>query len=82
MSELSQVVKIEKRIFTIRQVQVMLDRDLAELYGVETEVLNQAVKRNILIRSNSPLDLFLVPSPSRGRLGWGWGWSWQLAEIM
>ena len=47
MSELAQVVKIEKRIFAIRQVQVMLDRDLAELYGVETKVLNQAVKRNI-----------------------------------
>ena len=47
MSELVQVVKIEKRIFTIRGVQVMLDRDLAELYGVETKVLNQAVKRNI-----------------------------------
>ena len=60
----------------------MLDRDLAELYGIETKVLNQAAKRNILIRSNSPLDLFLGPSPSRGRLGWGWGWSWQLTEIM
>jgi hypothetical protein len=47
MSELVQVEKIEKRIFTIRGVQVMLDRDLAELYGVETKVLNQSVKRNI-----------------------------------
>lgn len=47
MSELVQLVKIEKQIFTIRGVQVMLDRDLAELYGVETKVLNQAVKRNI-----------------------------------
>ncbi len=47
MSELAQVVKIEKRIFAIRGMQVMLDRDLAELYGVETKVLNQAVKRNI-----------------------------------
>ena len=47
MSELVQVVKIEKRIFTIRGVQVMLDRDVAELYGVETKILNQAVKRNI-----------------------------------
>jgi len=47
ISELVPVVKIEKRIFTIRRVQVMLDRDLAELYGVETKVLNQAVKRNI-----------------------------------
>ena len=38
---------IQSRIFTIRGVQVMLDRDLAEFYGVETKVLNQAVKRNI-----------------------------------
>ena len=37
---------IKSRIFTIRGVQVMLDRDLAALYGVETRVLNQAVKRN------------------------------------
>ena len=39
--------QIENRIFTIRGVQVMLDRDLAEMYNVETKVLNQAVKRNI-----------------------------------
>ena len=37
---------IESKIFTIRGLQVMLDRDLAELYGVTTKVLNQAVKRN------------------------------------
>ena len=37
---------ITSRILTIRGVQVMLDRDLAELYGVETKALNQAVKRN------------------------------------
>ena len=39
--------QIESKILTIRGVQVMLDRDLAELYGVSTKVLNQAVKRNI-----------------------------------
>jgi ORF6N domain len=38
---------IENRIFTIRGVQVMIDRDLAEMYQVETKVLNQAVKRNL-----------------------------------
>lgn len=38
---------IENRIITLRGKQVMIDRDLAELYGVETKVLNQAVKRNI-----------------------------------
>lgn len=38
---------IQSMIFTIRSVQIMLDRDLAGIYGVETKVLNQAVKRNI-----------------------------------
>ena len=37
---------IRSRIFTIRGVQVMLDRDIAALYGVTTGALNQAVKRN------------------------------------
>ncbi|MBI3535912.1 MAG: ORF6N domain-containing protein [Deltaproteobacteria bacterium] len=37
---------IKKRIFFIRGCRVMLDSDLAELYGVQTKVLNQAVKRN------------------------------------
>lgn len=37
---------IERRIFLIRGKRVMVDRDLAELYGVSTKVLNQAVKRN------------------------------------
>ncbi len=38
---------IEQRIFLIRGEKVMIDRDLAELYEVQTKVLNQAVKRNI-----------------------------------
>lgn len=38
---------IRSRIFVIRGEQVMLDRDLAVLYGVEVRALNQAVKRNI-----------------------------------
>ena len=37
---------IESKIFTIRNVQVMLDKDLAELYGVETKRINEQVKRN------------------------------------
>lgn len=41
------VEQIESLILTIRGKQVILDRDLARLYGVETKVLNQAVKRNI-----------------------------------
>ncbi len=45
--KLVSVTDIEKMIFTIRGVQVMIDHDLAMLYGVETKVLNQAVRRNI-----------------------------------
>lgn len=40
-------INIESLIYIIRDEQVMLDSDLAKLYGVETKVLNQAVKRNI-----------------------------------
>ena len=40
-------IQIQRRITSARGVTVMLDRDLAELYGVETRVLNQAVKRNL-----------------------------------
>lgn len=38
---------IQRKIFNVRDVQVMLDNDLAFFYGVETKALNQAVKRNI-----------------------------------
>ena len=38
---------IQNKIYEIRGQRVMLGRDLAEMYGVETRVLNQAVKRNI-----------------------------------
>src|SRR3989338_11627974 len=38
---------IENKIYLIRGVKVMLDKDLAKLYGVETRILNQAVKRNL-----------------------------------
>ena len=47
MKELIPVEIIEKKIFLIRGKKVMLDKDLAELYGVETRDLNKAVKRNI-----------------------------------
>ncbi len=46
MDDLALKQKIESSIYFIRGQKVMLDRDLAELYGVETKVLNQAVKRN------------------------------------
>ena len=38
---------IESKILTIRGQQVIIDRDLAGFYGVETKTLNQAVKRNL-----------------------------------
>ncbi len=46
MTELVLVERIEKRIYLIRGQKVMLDSDLAGLYGVETKALVQAVKRN------------------------------------
>ena len=39
--------RIERSILLIRGQKVMLDRDLARLYGVETRVMNQAIRRNI-----------------------------------
>ena len=44
--ELSNII-VDDKIFIIRGIQVMIDRDLAELYHVETRALNQAVKRNL-----------------------------------
>jgi predicted XRE-type DNA-binding protein len=38
---------ITKKILIIRDQKVMQDRDIAELYGVETRIINQAVRRNI-----------------------------------
>jgi hypothetical protein len=40
--------KILNRIYVVRGEKIMLDRDLAELYGTETKILKQAVKRNIV----------------------------------
>ena len=41
------ILDVQRRIIPVRGIQVMLDRDLAALYGVETRALNQAVRRNI-----------------------------------
>ncbi len=46
MSEILKLSEIQNRIYPVRDKQVMLDSDLAELYTVETRALNQAVKRN------------------------------------
>ena len=45
--EQNEVAIIQNKILVIRNQQVMIDRDIAELYGVETKRLNEQVKRNI-----------------------------------
>jgi len=47
MKGLVPIERITNKIYLIRDTKVMLDRDLAELYEVETRVLKQAVRRNI-----------------------------------
>ena len=54
--ELDVLNQIEKMIYVIRNEKVMLDFDLAKLYGVETRVLNQAVKRN---KERFPADFMI-----------------------
>lgn len=65
MSE-SELVKFDEseindRIYSIRGYQVMLDRDLAELYGVETKRINEAVKRN---KERFPVEFCFQPTIS------------------
>ena len=43
----NEIAIIQNKILVIRNQQVMIDRDIAELYGVETKRLNEQVKRNI-----------------------------------
>jgi len=59
MSELLNIKQITKHIFTIRGHRIMLDRDLAELYGVETRALKQATKRN---EDRFPTDFMFILS--------------------
>lgn len=53
-----QILSVQQKIFVVRGKQVMMDRDLAQLYGVETKVLNQAVKRNI---ERFPIEFMFKP---------------------
>ncbi|HCC83475.1 TPA: DNA-binding protein [Candidatus Uhrbacteria bacterium] len=53
MKALLPVELIENKIYVLRETKVMMDRDLAKLYGVETKRLKQAVKRNL---SRFPAD--------------------------
>ena len=61
MTEHALAVQVEQRIYLIRREKVMLDHDLAELYGVPTRILNQAVKRN---RDRFPEDFMFRLSKS------------------
>lgn len=57
--------RVIKRIFLVRGKKVMFDSDLAEMYGVETRVLNQAVKRN---KERFPEDFMFQLSLGEARL--------------
>jgi len=56
---------ITSKIYIIRRLKVMLDRDLAALYGIETKVLKQAVRRNI---KRFPDDFMFELTPVRLKL--------------
>lgn len=55
------IERLEKMIYIVRGQKVMLDRDLAKLYGIETYRLNEAVKRNA---ERFPEDFLIVPDSS------------------
>jgi hypothetical protein len=82
VSNLMPTERIENRIFLIRGQKVMLDRDLAELYGVPVKRLNEQVKRNILRfpddfmfqltqDESEKLALYSEKSCSRSQFGFG-----------
>ncbi|HIH8951488.1 TPA: ORF6N domain-containing protein [Legionella pneumophila] len=48
MKDLSNKIELTEKIYTIRGIPVMLDSELAAIYGVETREFNQAVKRNLV----------------------------------
>jgi len=57
LSEEKRQEDIKSKIYTIRDAQVMLDRDLAKLYNIETRALKQAVNRN---KKRFPSDFMFV----------------------
>jgi len=61
------IERIERSILLIRGHKVMLDRDLASLYGVTTKVLNQAVKRH---RDRFPEDFMFRLTMEEARIWW------------
>ncbi len=89
---------IKNKIYTIKWVQVMLDRDLAELYMIETRALKQAVKRNIerfpedfmFQLDSNEIDLMVSQNviPSKQHLWWSFPfvftqeWVYMLSSIL
>lgn len=67
------LVLLQQKIFDIREQRVMLDFDIAQLYEVETRVLNQAVKRN---RDRFPTDFMFRLTPEE----WVWVGSQTIIE--
>ena len=67
---MSEIEELRNRIHVIRGQQVMLDKDLAELYGVEVRVLNQGVKRNL---KRFPSDFMFQLTKEE--------WSWRTYQI-
>jgi len=66
MTELVPIERIASKIYLIRGVKVILDRDLAELYNVETKRLKEQVRRNI---ERFPEDCIFraIPAADSGR---------------
>lgn len=64
MSKVISVVEVEQSIFVIRGQKVIIDRDLAQLFGVPTKALNQAVRRH---RDRFPGDFMFVLSKDERR---------------
>ena len=65
MTNIVPIDKIAEKIYFIRGVKVMLDKDLADLYGVKNKVLKQAVRRNI---DRFPFDFMIELSKKNTNL--------------
>lgn len=63
---LAKIIPLDQRIITLREQKIILDADLAEVYGVTTKALNQAVKRNA---ERFPADFsFLLTASEKAEL--------------
>ena len=71
-SSLMPAEKVDRSILAIRGQRVMLDADLAKLYGVPTKVLNQVVKRN---KERFPDSfMFQLTQEEKNAVVTNWGW--------